>query len=161
MKEKSKPYSKTIRQKALRLMITGATAHDLVEKLGISISSARMWRSSFLSGTFSVEAIREKHSKELRAKALAQFKVGKGYKAVANELSVPVYTVRDWHRDYLICGSITSHKRTSSMTLEEKEQVRSLAEKGHSCKEIVAMTGLNFYPVRYALRKLKENKSSS
>lgn len=61
------------------------------------------------------------------------------------ELSVPAYTVRDWHRDYLTGGLITLHKRTSSMTSEEKEQVRRLAEKGHSCKEIVAMTGLNFW----------------
>ncbi len=161
MKEQSKPYSKAIRQKALRLMTTGATAWDLVEKLDISYSSAKMWRSAFLSGNFSVEPIREKHSKELRAKALLLFKAGKGYKAVASELSVPMYTVRDWHRAYLSHGLTSAPtKRASAMTAEEKEQVKALAEKGHSCQEIVEMTGFNFYPVRYALRKFKANKST-
>lgn len=154
-----KPFSSKIRQEAFRLMNKGASSCELSEKLGLSISNARIWRSEFNNGNFEVEPTRRTHSIEIRQKAYSLFMQGKGYKAVANELALPVYTVRDWHRDFRNNNfhviPTSRHKRISD---SNKETVMRLATSGHTTKEIMEITGLNFYPIRYLRRKSESFK---
>ena len=83
-----KPFSVKVRQEALRLMMNGASAWDLVEKFGMSVETARVWKSEYANGNFEVEPVRRSYSKEIREKAYLLFEQGKGYKAVSSELAL-------------------------------------------------------------------------
>ena len=149
-----KPFSVKVRQEALRLMMNGASAWDLVEKFGMSVETARVWKSEYANGNFEVEPVRRSYSKEIREKAYLLFEQGKGYKAVSSELALPMYTVRDWHRDFHInVFEPVPGARNKNLNDADKETVLRLAKNGHSVSEIMALTGLNFYPIRYLLRQ--------
>ena len=80
---------------------------------------------------------------ETRRRAIALFKKGFGYKTVAAELGLSVYTVRDWGRRFRQ-GTFTEDVSNRLYQYEDhaRRHVLELFEEGRSVREISEETGI-------------------
>lgn len=150
------PYPAEVRQEALKLMKEGTSAWQLSLKLGVSYPTTKLWKKAFDEGKFEVVPTRKICPKKIRQEALLLFQQGRGYKAVAKQLGLSIYTVRDWHRDFQNESFAMNPKRGSNISQSDKERILELHNIGLSRKEIASIMGIGFYSVRYTLRKYKE-----
>lgn len=153
------PYSREVRSQAFRIMNHGGSAFDVHSALEVPLCTATDWLRDFKVNRFEVTPSRSLYSKEIRQKALFLFQQGKGYKAVASALALPVYTVRDWHRSFKNGRFIPQPRKQTSWpepkSNEVREKVQMLADIGLSNYKISEITGVCVSTVRLWLKNKK------
>ena len=154
-----KPHKKDVRAKALKIMVEGGSANDVHVQLAIPLSTAQSWMRDYKVDRFQIAPMRAHHSEKDRQRALLLFREGKGYKATAKELALPVYTVRDWHREFANGMFEPERKNVSNRealkSKELHEAVVALSDAGRSHNEIVKLTGVRLQTVRSWLRRVQ------
>ena len=102
---------------------------------------------------FEVVPTRKICPKKIRQEALLLFQQGRGYKAVAKQLGLSIYTVRDWHQEFQNESFVINPKRGNNISQSDREKIFELHNAGLSRKEIASIMEIGFYSVRYTLRK--------